>query len=55
MENPASDSSFPQDECKQHVGLALIESIQLQPFTLIDAADDLESQWLGSVDVPVVA
>jgi hypothetical protein len=34
MENPASDSSFPQDECKQHVGLALIESIQLQPFTL---------------------
>jgi hypothetical protein len=35
MENPALDSSFPQDECKQHVGLALIESIQLQPFTLI--------------------
>jgi hypothetical protein len=35
MENPASDSSFPQDECKQHVGLALIESIQLQPFTYI--------------------
>jgi hypothetical protein len=35
MENPTSDSSFPQDECKQHVGLALIESIQLQPFTLI--------------------